>query len=255
MIANYHTHTPRCRHAEGSEREYVENALKRGLKIFGFSDHTPQWFPGTYYSTMRMFPEQLEDYCQTVWALQKEYAGRLEIPLGVEVENYPDIFGELMRHLRDAGIEYMLLGQHWIGNEDGEPYSGRPTENIRQLERYCNQLIDGMYTGLFSYVAHPDLLHFVGSPQAYESHMRRLCKASVATDTPLELNLLGILTKRHYPNDRFWEIAAEEGCATVLGIDAHVPEQITELESEKKALEIVSTYGLRLLETIPLRKI
>jgi len=255
MIANYHTHTPRCRHAEGSEREYVENALKRGLKIFGFSDHTPQWFPGTYYSTMRMFPEQLEDYCQTVRALQKEYACRLEIPLGVEVENYPDIFGELMRHLRDAGIEYMLLGQHWIGNEDGEPYSGRPTENVRQLERYCNQLIDGMYTGLFSYVAHPDIFNFIGSPQAYESHMRRLCKASVATDTPLELNLLGILTKRHYPNDRFWEIAAEEGCATVLGIDAHVPEQITELESEKKALEIVSTYGLRLLETIPLRKI
>ena len=255
MIANYHTHTHRCRHAEGSEREYVERAIQRGLKIFGFSDHTPQWFPGTYYSTMRMFPEQLEDYCQTVRALQKEYAGRLEIPLGVEVENYPNIFGELMLRLRDAGIEYMLLGQHWIGNEENEPYSGRPTENARQLERYCNQVIDGMYTGLFSYVAHPDLLLYTGTPQIYDLHMRRLCKASVATDTPLEINLLGILTGRHYPHDRFWQIAAEEGCKVVLGIDAHVPEQITEPESEKKALEIVKAYGLRLLETVPLRKI
>ena len=255
MIANYHSHTTRCRHAQGSEREYVENAIARGLKTFGFSDHTPQWFPGSYYSTMRMFPEQLEDYCQTVRALREEYAGKLEIPLGVEVENYPDIFDELMLRLRDAGIEYMLLGQHWIGNEEGEPYSGRATEDIRQLERYCNQVIDGMYTGLFSYVAHPDLLHFVGSARAYEQQMRRLCKASVATDTPLEINLLGILTRRNYPNDTFWQIAAEEGCKTVLGIDAHTPEQILETESEQSALRLAKRCGLAVLDEIALRKI
>lgn len=41
MIANYHTHTWRCGHAFGDEREYVENAIVGGLKILGFSDHTP----------------------------------------------------------------------------------------------------------------------------------------------------------------------------------------------------------------------
>ena len=30
MIANYHTHTPRCRHAEGTEAEYVQAALDAG---------------------------------------------------------------------------------------------------------------------------------------------------------------------------------------------------------------------------------
>ena len=33
MIANYHTHTWRCRHADGTEREYVEKAINAGLKI------------------------------------------------------------------------------------------------------------------------------------------------------------------------------------------------------------------------------
>ena len=42
MIANYHTHTWRCRHADGTEREYVETAIEAGFKILGFSDHTPQ---------------------------------------------------------------------------------------------------------------------------------------------------------------------------------------------------------------------
>lgn len=255
MIANYHTHTTRCRHARGSEKEYVENAIARGLKIFGFSDHTPQWFPGSYYSTMRMFPEQLPEYCQTVRALQKEYAGRLEIPLGVEAENYPDIFGELVPRLRDAGVEYMLLGQHWVGNEENEPYCGRPTENVRLLERYCNQVIDGMYTGLFSYVAHPDLLLYTGSPEKYDLHMRRLCKAAYATDTPLEINLLGVLTGRHYPHEAFWHIAAEEGCKVVLGIDAHAPKEVENAAPEEKARDLAKKCGLTLLDTVNLRKI
>lgn len=36
MIANYHTHTWRCRHADGTEREYVERTIEGGLKILGF---------------------------------------------------------------------------------------------------------------------------------------------------------------------------------------------------------------------------
>ena len=31
MIANYHTHTWRCRHADGTEREYVETAIEAGI--------------------------------------------------------------------------------------------------------------------------------------------------------------------------------------------------------------------------------
>ena len=40
LIANYHTHTKRCHHACGEDREYVEAAIESGLKILGFSDHT-----------------------------------------------------------------------------------------------------------------------------------------------------------------------------------------------------------------------
>ena len=74
MIANYHTHTPRCNHAKGTEEEYVQAALKRGSKILGFSDHTPFIFPGTYYSTMRMFPEEIYEYAATIVALKEKYA-------------------------------------------------------------------------------------------------------------------------------------------------------------------------------------
>ena len=48
MIANYHTHTHRCNHAVGREEDYVKEALKVGLKLLGWADHTPYLFPGGY---------------------------------------------------------------------------------------------------------------------------------------------------------------------------------------------------------------
>ncbi len=44
MLANYHTHTERCYHASGEDKEYVEAAIKAGLKVLGFSDHCPWIF-------------------------------------------------------------------------------------------------------------------------------------------------------------------------------------------------------------------
>ena len=255
MIANYHTHTPRCRHAQGAETEYVENAVRRGLKIFGFSDHTPQFFPGDYYSFMRMYPDELPGYCQTVRQLQKSYQGKLEIPLGLEAEYYPAIWGELLPRLQDAGIDYLILGQHWLDNEENAYGSGRATEDEKLLEKYCRQVMDALQTGVFTYIAHPDLFNFVGSRNAYRRHMRALCRMAKDTATPLELNLLGVYYSKHYPNPHFWELVAEEGCQVVLGMDAHNPEQVAVLWPEEKALEEIRHYGLALLDTVPLKKV
>lgn len=255
MTANYHTHTPRCRHASGTEEEYVRTALEGGVEILGFSDHTPYPFPGKYYSSMRMFPHQLQDYADTVRALQKVYAGKLQLHLGLEAEYYPAYFSELLPQLQDAGIEYLLLGQHWPGNEIDETYCGRPTQEEYHLQRYCDQVIDAMYTGYFSYLAHPDLLNFIGADKIYEKHMRRLCRAAKECCMPLEINLLGLRSGRHYPNTRFWRLAAEENCDAVIGCDAHEPEALKHKDSEVKAMEIVQKYGLKLLSTLPLRKI
>ena len=157
MIANYHTHTPRCNHAQGSEQEYVDAALSAGLKILGFSDHTPYFFPGDYYSTFRMHPEELPGYVSTVNALRDRYADRLEIHVGVEAEYYPKYFDRLVDFLRQEQVEYMILGQHFVGNEPVGTYSGRETADKDVLEAYVRQVVTAMETGLYTYVAHPDI--------------------------------------------------------------------------------------------------
>lgn len=255
MIANYHAHTHRCRHATGTEEDYVNHAIQGGLQIMGFSDHTPYWFHSDYYSHFRMFPERLEDYCTTVLELKKRYVNQIQLHLGLEVEYYPAYFDELMARLRDTPVEYMLLGQHFVGNEIGEHYSGRATDSEQNLARYCDQVIAAMQTGLFTYLAHPDLMYFVGEDAVYRHHMTRLCREAKACGMPLELNLLGIRTGRHYPDVRFWEAAAQEGCSVILGCDSHDVEAACDPASEQIALDMIRRLGLPLLETVPLRPI
>lgn len=255
MKVNYHTHTPRCRHASGGESEYVQAALEAGLERLGFSDHTPYWFGCDYYSTFRMFPEQLPGYVETVLELRKTCAGSIGIELGLEAEYYPAFFSELLDRVRDAGIEYLLLGQHFVGNEIGAHYCGRPTADPDILKQYCRQTVEAMHTGLFSYLAHPDLLNFTGDGKLYRQWMRQICQGAKDCRVPLEVNLLGLVTGRHYPDPVFWELAAETGCQVVIGRDAHSPRQLTDTVSEATARKLVDDLGLELVERPILRRI
>lgn len=255
MIANLHTHTWRCNHATDREEEYVASAIQRGLHILGFSDHTPYLFPAEYDSDFRMKQEQLNDYVATVHALQNKYRGQIELPLGLEFEYYPVYFSDTLALVRDSGIAYLLLGQHFVGNEINEHYCGRATADLDILRRYCKQSADAMQTGLFTYFAHPDLFYFKGSDGDYRENMRLICREAKGCGLPLEINLLGFLKNRNYPDRRFWELAAEEGCSVVLGCDTHAAEHLLETETEDKALQLVSELGLNLLETVPLRPI
>lgn len=252
MIANYHTHTWRCGHAVGSERDYVQRAAEAGLKTLGFSDHTPYDFFDSEPRDrpIRMKPEELPGYAQTIRALAGEYRDRLQILVGVEAEYYPKYFPRLLELLRENGIQYMILGQHFLGNEIGEAYSGRPTEDPKLLERYVSQCIEALDTGLFTYFAHPDLIHFVGDDSVYEREMRTLCRAAKQTRTPLEFNLLGLREGRHYPDERFWRLAAEEDCTVILGCDAHTPEDTADLQGEQKALALAARLGLHCLPAL-----
>ena len=255
MIANYHSHTWRCNHANGTEREYVENAIKAGLKIMGFSDHSPYIFPEGYHSWFRMGIDQLEGYANTILALRKEFAGQIEIPLGLELEYYPDLLPRLLPVLRDYPLDYVILGQHFVGNEINDHYSGDHADDKHLLERYADQTIEALQTGLFTYFAHPDLLFYEGDTKFYQEQARRICREAKSCGIPLEINLLGIRKGKHYPRPLFWEAAAEEGCDVILGRDAHEPDAVLQNEPLEQAMELVHRFDLHLIDTVTLRKV
>ena len=254
MIANYHTHTPRCHHAKGTEREYVESAIEAGLQVLGFSDHGPYHFPGGYEGPAKMLPSQLEDYAEQLLRLKEEYRDDIEIRLGLEAEYYPQLWEAHLRFLEAFPIEYLLLGQHYTGNEyEGDPYCGKPGQDVRALRTYCRQCMEGLATGKFLYFAHPDLINYSGPEEFYEEEMTALCRFCRERNIPLEVNLLGVREDRNYPDDRFWRIAAREGNTVIYGSDAHHPRHVLVPEAIEKADRLLERCGIprdRLLDRL-----
>lgn len=247
MQFNYHTHTTRCGHAQGEDREYVEAAIRSGMKTLGFSDHAPYLFKDkNFWSAHRMATELLGAYVESVRALQKEYEKDIRILLGFELEYYPDLHKDEMAFLQTVKPDYILMGQHFLGNEIDQPYSG-VLRGDECLTRYVSQVLEGLATGDFLYLAHPDLAGYQFSPEHLQTEYRRLCEGAKALDIPLEINLLGIRSHRHYPDKRLFSIAAEVGNAVIIGSDAHDPGNVNDLSSEKVALKMVNELGLQLV--------
>ncbi len=253
MYASYHNHTTRCGHASGTEREFVERAIESGYTIFGFSDHTPQFYEGDYYPVRsKMRPEAMDGYVDTVLALKKEYERDIKIRLGLEVEYYPARFGRLSEFLSQYPLEYMLLGQHFIRNEqraDGsiENSCFFPSDNASDLACYASQCAEALETGRFLYFAHPDVFHFSGEKEVYREIMRPLIVRAKELDIPLEISLLGTTEGRHYPNPWFWEMVSEIGNDVVYGADAHRIDRVADLPAQKKAEEMAERFHLHVL--------
>lgn len=257
MTANYHTHTARCHHANGTEREYIETAIARGLKVLGFSDHTPQFFPtDDYYSHFRMRPEEADGYIKTLTDLRHEYRNDIDIKIGFEIEYYPEIFDKLIEFLKPYNLDYIILGQHFIANEyDTHESSTARNHTNEQLTRYTNQTLEAIKTGKFTYIAHPDVFLFEGDEKIYESEVRRLCEGAKYYGIPLEVNFLGLAEGRHYPSERFYRIAREVGCKFVFGCDAHEPDAVMNPITYKKVLEFAAQLDILPTEYISLREI
>ncbi|MBR4864148.1 MAG: histidinol-phosphatase [Oscillospiraceae bacterium] len=253
MRVNYHTHTVLCGHARGTEEEYVKAAVEGGMEILGFSEHCTYLMHPHATDKPCLTLQQLPEHIRAIRAAGEKYRDSIRVHAGMEVEYFPETFAELANILRDQGVEYLLLGQHFLDS----PLGQRTRNEIYDpaiLTHYCDQVIEGMQTGAFTYVAHPDCILFLGDRGLLKQQLRRICREAKACGLPLEINLLGIHKQKHYPCTEYFELLAEEGNTVIFGADAHQPERFLNYEAETKGKALVEQYGLHLVETVPFRR-
>ncbi len=245
MKFNLHTHTYLCGHASGTPEEYVKEAIKRGIKQLGFSEHAPYIFPNGYKSGFRLKPEDLDVYFDTLNGLKEKYKDKIEILIGFETEYYPDIFELFLKNLERYKYDYLILGQHFTDNEYDGFYSGAPTSDEKKLNKYISQVIEGIKTGKFTYIAHPDLINFTDRKSTvYRKSAEKLCMAAKELNIPLEFNLHGMRIKNKYPCREFFKIASEINNDVVMGIDAHESVEITDISTENEAIKILNELNI-----------
>lgn len=255
MKANYHTHTSRCGHARGADEDYVLAAIERGFSELGFSDHVPWPYksgftnPGT-----RMSITQLDEYLSSVRSLKEKYADQISILTGFECEHFPEYMGWLADMKQEKQIDYLILGNHYDGSDETGRYFGN-SKTAKELGEYVESTIKGMETGLFAYLAHPDM--FMRGYGKFDENCRAaardLCQACMALGIPMEYNVHDRYSAPHrksYPEPEFFDIVIAQGAQVIIGLDAHEPQEIGNPAQWDRAVSEIEGYGVKRLEKL-----
>ena len=231
----FHVHTYRCKHAEEIPDEaYVKKAIAMGASGILFSDHTP--FPGNPFGN-RMDMEQLQEYLDTLHELREKYADKIRIRAGLEIEYLPSFHGYYEELRANPRLDFLMIGQHMYEVRPGY-YSFNLTsaeKNEREHAGCVEGMIQGIESGLFDIVAHPDRCFKRKKEWSEEltSLSRSLIDAACAAGMKLENNLESMKRKHNY-REEFWALVPDSA-DIVVGTDAH---SIEELE-EKWAIQLL----------------
>jgi len=244
-LENYHTHTFRCNHADGDVSDYAKAAVEQGLTLLGMSDHTP--LPDNRWLYMRMGISSLPVYVRAIEEAQAKYTS-LAILKSAECEwskEYHSFYDEVL--LGEYGFDYLILGCHFFPFQGSWLSSHGDIVNSKRLVAYTDFLIESMQSGLFAFVAHPDLfgLCYLDWDKNTIAASKDILHAAEKLDLPLEINGYGLMTRKiatkggertAYPWLPFWELARDYDVRVIVNSDAHFPRNVSQGLKEGKEL-------------------
>ncbi len=258
-IANYHTHTRLCQHAQGEPIDYVEQAVKEGCTALGFSDHCP-YAPhfDDFWPNVRMSTDEAPLYAEMVQRAKE--AAPFPVYLGFECEydaRYRSWYADELKGR--FGAEYLVLGSHWVTDGSSHVYCPE-IDSPALLNRYIDQTIDGMRSGLFAFVAHPDLFMrgWKEWDEQAKSCLSAILDAAIDLDLPLEINGLGITRRVNdtsrgmrymYPYVEFWELVAQSRARVICNSDAHAPSDV--ILNAWRARDFAGRFGITPIDGLP----
>ena len=261
MLSNYHTHSTYC-DGKSTPREMVEYAVAHGFKALGFSGHSPLPFENSFSIT------DYDGYCREVRALQQEFAGRIEISLGLEIDYVPGMCEDFTPLIEGGGLEYCIGSVHLIPAPGVVPQSGDDLWFIDgpKWERYdegLNRLFGGdirrAATAYFhqqdamivrnrpTIVGHPDKVamhnrgrYFSEDEPWYETLALETLSLIHEYDLICEVNTRGIYKGRradYYPSRRLLRQMKQWRIPLIISTDAHSAEDLSHSEGAREFLK------------------
>ncbi|MGU8870386.1 histidinol-phosphatase [Clostridium perfringens] len=228
---NFHTHTKRCKHAKGEDKDYIDAAIKNNLDILGFSDHGP--YPDNRFN-LRMNFNELEEYKSTLEKLKIKFKNFIQIKIGLEIEYLPsdDFYYNYLKN--ELKFDYLALGQHLFLTENGELKNTYSLKSTKEYIEYAKSICLGIKSGYFDFVAHPDLIFINDFP--WDENCDKACNLIIYTakkyDFILEFNANGIRRGKKkysdgerfpYPYEKFWNKVSLAKVKTIINSDCHTP--------------------------------
>ncbi|HNX49886.1 MAG TPA: histidinol-phosphatase HisJ family protein [Thermoanaerobaculaceae bacterium] len=237
-LADNHTHTARCGHAEGETVDYVEAALAAGLSAIAVTDHVPMfWLPEDQRDPhLAMALDDLPRYVDEVLALGDQYRDRIDVRLGIEADFIPGHEEGLRRLLEPFPFDLVLGSVHWVdgwlmdGPRSIPRFQQGPDEVDRIWKAYAETLIRAARSGLFDILTHLDLPKKFGFRPSvpFAGRQADVVTAVAASGCAVELSSGGLRKPvgEAYPAPDLLRDLVAAGVPVVLSSDAHAPAEV-----------------------------
>jgi histidinol-phosphatase (PHP family) len=255
-VIDLHVHTWRCRHATGDVADYVDAAVRTGVKIIAFTEHLPlapaicAAVPGA--ESYAMPADELNAYVAEVQSAAAGAAKRgVEVLLGAEADLVPVGLEHARALLGRYPFDVVLGSIHMIDDwafDDPDRTDGYGRWKIDDLwERYFADLAEAARSGLADVIAHVDLIkkfrHVPPGPlePLYAEAARAIAGAGVA----VEVNTAGLRKPcaELYPAPALLAALNRAGVPVTVGSDAHSPSEVG--AGREQAIEALRAAGYR----------
>lgn len=134
-LCSIHTHSTLC-DGKNSPVEMAEAAFAAGVRYFGLSNHSHTPIP---MDRGEVLPADMTAYRETALNLRREYAGRMEVLLGLEVDSCSDVTPE--------GFDYWIGSVHYLHDPDSGAYYAVDWDE-QSLARCCVEMFHGDFPAL-----------------------------------------------------------------------------------------------------------
>ncbi|NPA56021.1 MAG: histidinol-phosphatase HisJ family protein [Epsilonproteobacteria bacterium] len=224
-MVDLHNHTILCNHAIGSMQEYIQQAIKKNIHIYGFADHAYMDFDQQY----RMDYFQMEIYDKWIRNLQEKYP-QITILKGYEVDFVPTVDTRILQQ----DVDYFIGSVHFLDNwgfDNPQFLSQWAQRDVDEVyKEYFDLIVQLANSGLFDIVGHLDLIKVFGFRPKEDIKVlaKEAIQAIADNDLVVEINTAGMRKKVHelYPSIALLEMIKQHDIDITFASDAHTPSQV-----------------------------
>ncbi len=247
QLFNLHTHSI-FSDGKSTAEEVVQEAIRQGLKILGFSDHSPVPFENSF----AIKNNEVNNYITTIKSLKEKYKDQIDIYCSMEMDFIPGIVKDFKKTKEELNLDYMIGSVHLVGNNidrlwfiDGSKvetydeglfkyYDGDIKKGVRAFFHQYNKMIE---TEEFDIVGHFDKIkmhnrgrYFSENDKWYRDYLMETLTLIKEKSLIVEVNTRGIYKKRSddfYPSAWLFPIMREMNIPVVISSDSHRAEELT----------------------------